>query len=288
MRPVVPYIREGDYASRKPWFYPERRLLDYLLVYVQEGSCCFRVDEEDYLLHAGEFCLVQPNSLVRLEGLTDTVTPFVHMDIFYHPDRAQSFPTRPGQIHLSDYGDLLQPRLAEVFGVHVPVRFRVREPRSFKEKLLRIIDLFHEHNPLMQLKVQTLATELVTEILELYSQPGDSLGTATHTLNWVPSYMSFHLRESISVADLARRAHLSVSRFNTLFKERFHTPPHQYLLRMRIQHAQELLQRTLLTQEQIAEYCGFADVHHFSKAFKKRTGTQPGEWTKTRKQDRDI
>ena len=37
--PVVPYIREADFAIRKPWYTPPRRLLDYLLLYVQEGEC---------------------------------------------------------------------------------------------------------------------------------------------------------------------------------------------------------------------------------------------------------
>ncbi|MBW7457266.1 helix-turn-helix domain-containing protein, partial [Paenibacillus sepulcri] len=65
---------------------------------------------------------------------------------------------------------------------------------------------------------------------------------------------------------------------SALFKQRYGVSPHQYLLEMRITHSRELLQSSLLTQEEIASYCGFANIHHFSKTFKKRTGFSPGQW----------
>jgi transcriptional regulator GlxA family with amidase domain len=55
-------------------------------------------------------------------------------------------------------------------------------------------------------------------------------------------------------------------------------PPHRYLLELRIKHAKELLATTGLNLQEIAAYCGFADIHHFSKAFKKAIGLPPGEF----------
>ncbi|MBW7459838.1 AraC family ligand binding domain-containing protein, partial [Paenibacillus sepulcri] len=101
--PFVPYIRNSEYAIRRPWDYPERRLLDYLLIYIQEGICQITVDRRVYRFEAGQFCLVQPGSLVVLEGLTDTITPYAHLDVFYNPERERSFATRPGQLDLSAY-----------------------------------------------------------------------------------------------------------------------------------------------------------------------------------------
>ncbi len=98
------------------------------------------------------------------------------------------------------------------------------------------------------------------------------------SLGWVPAYLSYHLGEPLSVADMAARARLSPSRFATVFREDFGLSPHQYFLRLRIEHAQELLRTTDLPQRDIAEYCGFADVHHFSKAFKRITQLSPGDY----------
>lgn len=104
--------------------------------------------------------------------------------------------------------------------------------------------------------------------------------TSPQAFNWISSYFSFNLGEPLSVVDMARRAGLSTSRFNDLFKIQYGMTPHQYLLDMRINHACELLYTTGLTQEEIANYCGFSDIHHFSKSFKKKVGVPPGEYRK--------
>lgn len=279
LQPVVPYIRESDFAHRDPWRCPERKLLDYLLIYFQEGTCRVVVDREEYLFEKGQFCLVQPGSLVDLEGLTETVTPFAHFDVFYNPERERSFPTRPGQIDLTEYEHLMQPRLNDVYGLHIPVLLQPRNPLKLRQTLLHMIELWQMSEPMMQLRTQLIATEIIVELLETYLDTRQNQHmAAANQLNWVGSYLSVHLNEPLSIEDMARRANLSPSRFSALFKERYGVSPHRYLLDMRVNHAGHLLKSTKLTQEEIASYCGFADVHHFSKTFKKRTGQAPGVW----------
>ncbi|MDF2958930.1 MAG: hypothetical protein K0S39_665 [Paenibacillus sp.] len=280
-KPVVPYIRQGSYDEpRKPWRYPERRLLDYLLVYIQEGTCRFRVDGQEYLFKPGQFCFVQPGSLVDLEGLTNTITPFVHFDIFYHPERERSFPTKPGQIDLTDYRDLIQPKLNDVYGIHIPIQLEPVHPVRLKETLIQMLELWTQPDPLMQLKAQQLAAEIIISILDSYYRSEEDVRVSSQAFNWITSYMSLHLSEPLTIGDLSKRANLSVSRFSALFKKRYGTSPHKYLLEMRVNHAKELLENTDLSHADISSYCGFADIHHFSKSFKKRTGQTPGAWRK--------
>jgi hypothetical protein len=77
--PVVPSIREADFAIRTPWYTLPRRLLDYLLLYVQEGECQVMVEDEEHLLGSGDFCLIQSNTHHSLRGVTATITPYVHL-----------------------------------------------------------------------------------------------------------------------------------------------------------------------------------------------------------------
>ncbi|WP_309122474.1 AraC family transcriptional regulator [Paenibacillus sp.] len=279
--PIAPYVRESDHASRRPWRVPERRLLDYLLVFVRRGSCVFTIDGRRHAFRDGAFVLIQPGSLCELEGLTETETPFAHFDIFYTPGRERSFPTRPGQTDLSAYADLLQPRLDDVLGYPVPVRLRPRDPKRMRDALLRLVDAWLEGGPFASLRAQAPATELVAMIAEDHAPAGQG-GTPKHeppdALRWIPSYLSLHLHEPLSVDTMAARAGLSPSRFAAKFKATYGLPPHRYLLEMRLSHARELLRTTALSQEAVAAYCGFADIHHFSKAFKRRTGVTPGAW----------
>ncbi|MGM0836439.1 MAG: helix-turn-helix domain-containing protein [Bacillota bacterium] len=279
-RPIVPFIRESDYAVRKPWHAPNRRLLDYLLIYIQEGKCRFHVDGKEYQFQGGEFCLIQPGSLVELEGVTSTITPFAHLDFFYHPERKKSFPTKPGQLDLREYQHLLQPRLNDLHGIHVPVKLQLKNPGRFRDYLLQMVEVWQNREPIQQLKAQQLATDIMLIILDEHHSASQLESASSKALSWFPSYLSNHLSERLTLQQMAIRANLSVSRFSTLFKQQFGSSPHQYLLEMRINHARELLEKTDLTLEQIASYCGFANIHHFSKAYKKKMGKSPGQLRK--------
>jgi len=275
--PIVPFIRQGEFAVRRPWHVSPRRLLDYLLILVQEGECTIVVEGITYHFQAGEFCLIQPNDLHSLEGTTNTITPYVHLDLFYNPRREESFPTLPGQLELSAYRDLLQPRLNDWKNIHIPVKFVPAQPTWFRETLLVMVSTWQQRDVVSQLEAQHHATALVLALLKAYLPPGELFHTSP-SLHWILSYLSGHLAEPISITEMASYAHLSPSHFSRLFLQQFGLAPHQYLLHLRLQHAQSLLLETRLSLAQIAEHCGFADVHHFSKMFRKHLGCSPGAY----------
>ena len=275
---IVPYIREADFAIRKPWYTPPRRLLDYLLLYVQEGECEVVVEDEMLLLHGGDFCLIQPNTLHSLRGRTATITPYAHLDIFYNPRRDEGFPTRGGQVSLTSHSHLVQPRLRDLDWIDVPVQLEPAHPVQFRSTLLKMVEEWQDGDVLSRLEANHLAMTLLLSIFKQYCQIPAVPTRQAHSLNWVSSYLSFHIGEPLSVADMARRADLSPSRFSVVFRQHFGLSPHQYFLRLRIEHAQELLRTTDLPLREIAVSCGFADVHHFAKAFKRITQVPPGAY----------
>jgi AraC-like DNA-binding protein len=257
---------------------PARRLLDYLLIYIQEGECSVSVEGANYRFHAEEFCLIQPNDLHSLEGTTNTITPYVHMDIFYHPQREESFPTLAHQVNLFPFRHLLQPRLNDWENMHIPVKFSPARPIWFRETMLKMVGIWQQHDVVSQLEAQYHATALVLSLLQEQRQHSPEILRGPQSLNWITSYLSFHLDEPLSVKEMAERTHLSVSRFSTLFRHQFGLSPHQYLLHLRFRYAENLLQHTNLSIEDISHSCGFADVQHFSKAFKKRMHCTPGTY----------
>jgi PAS domain S-box-containing protein len=80
---------------------------------------------------------------------------------------------------------------------------------------------------------------------------------------------------TISVAELARKASLSVSQFERRFKERFRTTPVKYIARVRIDAACELLARTELPLAEIAKKVGFYDQSHFTHQFVRHKQMTP-------------
>lgn len=274
--PIVPYIRESDFAVRSAYYSPFRKLLDYLLIYIQKGELTVVADGTKYQLQEGQFCLLQPGTVHDLQAFADNATPFAHMDFFFQADRDKSFPTKPGQIDLHAFQHLMQPKLNDFEGLSIPVLLEPSKSYLYRNLLLDMIESWLKPNPLSKLKAQTIATQLLHHIIQDHSNPDNLKSSHSHDLDWIPSYFSFHLAETLCIEDLAKRTNLSPSRFRAVFRERYGAPPHQFLINLRLDHAKELLSTSTYSIAKIAEYCGFSDVSHFTNMFRSREGLSPG------------
>jgi len=274
--PFCPFIRDADFAARFPWFVATRRLLDYLLVLVQEGDCVFTVEGVVHRPRTGEFCLVRPNQLVELRGHTSTVTPYAHFDLTWNARREDSFATRPGQLDLEPYRAFLQPPFP-ILG-SIPTVFSPPDGENVRARWRSIINRWNEGNELSRLEAQTQLGVLMLEFARHFAELVGRVQPSSTPLGWVESYLGARLNEPVSVEQMAKRARLSPARFHVVFAREFGTTPARYLSELRVRHAGELLQTTDWTLAHIAGLCGFADVHSFAKAFKRLRGQTPGEF----------
>jgi AraC-like DNA-binding protein len=82
-----------------------------------------------------------------------------------------------------------------------------------------------------------------------------------------------------SVAILARRCHLSPDHFSRCFSQLLQRTPQRYLIETRMKSSAALLLREPLRPiKLIAEECGYASVHAFSRAFKSVFGCGPAAY----------
>ena len=91
-------------------------------------------------------------------------------------------------------------------------------------------------------------------------------------------YLQEHLAEQVSLEELASLTKLSLSRFARGFKASTGLPPYKWLLKERILRAQTLMAATMIPIADIATMVGFAAQSHFTKAFRRVTGTTPRYW----------
>ncbi len=81
-----------------------------------------------------------------------------------------------------------------------------------------------------------------------------------------------------SAAEIAKSLHISVSYFQHIYKELFHTSLQQDLIRGHIEHAAMLLHGTSLPVTDIAKLCGYENLEHFSRQFKAQKGVSPKQF----------
>ena len=77
---------------------------------------------------------------------------------------------------------------------------------------------------------------------------------------------------------LAAETGYSTSQFFRVFRKTAGCTPYQYILRMRMNRAVELMRKQSLSLLDIALECGFANEAHFSRMFRQHFGLPPGQF----------
>ncbi len=85
----------------------------------------------------------------------------------------------------------------------------------------------------------------------------------------------------LTVEQIADSVSVSSSVCLRCFRQLLGTTPMQYVKKLRLEKAAELLKTTAKTAKEIAMECGFNDVSYFTKAFREKMGCTPKEFQKS-------
>jgi len=170
----------------------------------------------------------------------------------------------------------LVPRWVSENGLHFHRPFRIESPSLIEAPLLELhAELTDPRVPDSRI-VQNLVENWLRRIGRMLRTPAARTGVPD-ALRDAKHYMDTNYQELIRLQDLATIAGLSVSHFCAEFKRRFGIAPIQYLIRIRIQRACDLLNDRNLRIGEIAAMVGYEDTYHFSKLFKKHCHISPQE-----------
>lgn len=94
----------------------------------------------------------------------------------------------------------------------------------------------------------------------------------------VMSYMEAHHHERITGQMLAEQLGLSTNYFGAYFKAHTGMTPVEYLTRVRLSHAAELLKSTREKVKTIARNTGFSSPEYFTRVFRDAFGVTPAQY----------
>jgi two-component system response regulator YesN len=90
------------------------------------------------------------------------------------------------------------------------------------------------------------------------------------------NYIEEHFTDAeLSLADVAAHVNLSPSHFSVVFAQEAGETFKDYLIKLRLARAKELLRTTNLKCAEVAYKSGYNDPHYFSTIFKKNAGVSP-------------
>ncbi|MBO7359642.1 MAG: helix-turn-helix transcriptional regulator [Clostridia bacterium] len=95
-------------------------------------------------------------------------------------------------------------------------------------------------------------------------------------------YIRANFDQPLTVEDIASQTHFSAPYFNKLFHSVNGSSPYDYLLKIRLEKAKELLLQTELPVHEVAEQTGFNSTSNFLCFFKKHIGFSALKFRKLR------
>lgn len=128
-------------------------------------------------------------------------------------------------------------------------------------------------------RIGTQLTELLlTRLKEDLGATRDRHPEAHHTFMRARQHMQEHCLRLRTVEEVAANCHVAPAYLSRLFRRFADETPFQYLTRLKMDHAAELLLRQNLSVKRAAAAVGMDDPYHFSRVFKRMHGVAPGHF----------
>lgn len=154
---------------------------------------------------------------------------------------------------------------------------------DYSQLFQKILDEHNKADEFSQDQCRALLDEILILIIRAH-QHGESTAFNENSFRQkLLTYMSQNIDKDIKIHDLAEICEYSESYFRTLFKKSFCMSPADFLRRLRIDSARQLIREESLSLAEIAVKVGFNSSQYFSFAFKNETGLSPRQYRSTLK-----
>lgn len=152
--------------------------------------------------------------------------------------------------------------------------FSLRRPEVVRRFLLSVLDECRLHAHPDPQKVGNLLENLLIDIgRDIASVTARS--TVPEPILRARYIVDTRFREPIQLNSLSRECNLSPNYLTSEFRHWFGVSLINYLIRVRLSHASDLLSTAGASVKAVATECGYSDPHYFSRAFKTHTGMSP-------------
>ncbi|MCG7405933.1 AraC family transcriptional regulator [Paenibacillus sp. ACRRX] len=177
-------------------------------------------------------------------------------------------------------GTSANSRKAGVYDLYqMQYHFVPHQPLSLYSTITRMSMHWQQQSKMEQFHVKALFYQWVYDLVgQLHAQDIAAYLPAPDLISMCIQYMQENYSKSITLESLAEVMNCSHGHLSNRFKQTFNCGPIDWLIRLRMERAKELLRGTDAALKEIAQDVGYADVYYFSRVFKKHTGYSPGKW----------
>jgi AraC-like DNA-binding protein len=244
-------IRKIIYRKCTPsWRIYEQECKACNLTYIVQGEAQYTIDGKIYNAGKGDLICLSEGAIRKAHTFPDRLMHCFSVDFILKPVKGESTELPFPQVcHVGNkndierlFFDLTNTWISKIFGYQIKCR------GLFLLILHRFLELI---------------------VYKIDTESGDV------RIKRIKHYVVTNFSKKITVKRMSEMIELNTAYFGTLFKKETGLSFHQFLMRTRIRHAENMLMSGEYTVSAAAEACGFSDVVHFYKHFKSILGFSP-------------
>ncbi len=263
------------YKTTLPWqsVNPHVHAPQVELLVVFGGTALHRNRTGVQTLIPGDIAVVNPHDFHAFEDIHELELCNLSFESGYF------FADRPDLRRMEGFQALfaLQPTFQSRLDEGMVFRLGLDRANELKPLFFGIVDEVEQQREGWQTMAESMFLRLVVSLSRSYERFGRPTRLIAGLARAV-SRIETAFAELQSVQELAREAGMSTQHFIKVFKEAYHETPLQYVMRLRLHRACQLLKDTDDPISEIAVACGFADSNYFTRVFRKKHGMSPTEY----------
>jgi AraC-like DNA-binding protein/quercetin dioxygenase-like cupin family protein len=178
----------------------------------------------------------------------------------------------------------IEPMLRKALNEEFFLQLTDAELKNLLPELNNLIDCEQVKYPGIVTLKNAKALSIIGSLTCIYSQKKSDIDKNSQltTKNLIDgiNYIHENYTDKIHLPDIAALCFMSYSTFSRNFKKIFGLSPSDYIMKLRIEHAKNLLNDTERSLANIAQDCGFFDLSHFSHYFCKFEKITPMKYRK--------
>ncbi len=239
-----------------------RTLQHHELIFVPEGKGSIIIDKKKYPIKEGMLFYIRPYIQQTIE--IDTGGPGCFLTVHF------------SYAHVS-FNDSRWNIRNQAEGLPLQAAQEMKEHYYVNDIFKKMVDSWNSKLPGYEFITRTLLQQLLAAYFQNTSRQ-DRNYSVSLKVEKIISYMHEHIADKMTLTGLAESAQLSPAYLSRSFKEITGYSAIEFLNRIRIDKAKELIIEGNKKVREVAHELGFADEFYFSRIFKKIEGASPSEY----------
>lgn len=268
-------LYQSDFYQIKSWAFdfksdgqPGSGFNDCLcVVFVKRGRFHFDLATQSHDMRTGHIVIDKPDYEYKLRPATGECTIFNFTDDFYRQFIED--------LNLKHAFFFSNPNILSVLLKTTP------ETEYLYYQIVKKVDEG------VKLELDNLVLELLKQIVSTITNFSlddeiEAVMKSHHltTIERAKAYINEKFTTDISLYEISAYSHVSPFHFSRVFKKFTSFSPYQYLLNIRLKHAEMMLKNTSLLISEISFSSGFNSPEHFATVFRQKYGLNPTQYRK--------